>query len=769
MDTLLGIGLGNALGATVLAALAAVMGRLCRRPALRHGLWLLVLLKLLTPPLVPVRLPRQAAPVPAVAATPVAQPHPPEFVDVRPGGDAEDGPPQSQEMAATAAPAAPRAAAPEPLTPRLSWSAGLLPVWLAGSCLWWALAGLRLARFRRLLRFAEFAPAALQDEACRLAARIGLRRAPGVWLVPAAVSPMLWALGGAPRLLLPAALWAHLGDEQRQALLLHELAHLRRGDHRVRWLELAALGLYWWHPVAWWARRELREAEEQCCDAWVLWAVPDGGPAYATALLETVAFLSQTRSALPAAASGAGRVRPLKRRLTMILRGSPSRTLSWGGLLVVLGLAALLPLWPTWAQAPDAAARERSEEAKSLPLQSRIARAPDAPAGKSSSAGAGKVQAPSGRAGEWEGGFRKGPTEIEELEDEVELLEARLAVKQAEVEAARTAIATAQKAMQQYDTAQDRQRAQAEIVNQEAQLRVKEAELREPMVRLKQARRRLTQLQQPAAAQTQAEPSPAWARNLFESLDKDLGQLRGGAGVKYQFRFPMKNRSGETVHVAQVRMSSGTVTAEARPKELAPGADGAVVATLDSSRLAGEKVMKIVVAFDRPRPATVVLSVHFVASRQGPPHSPPKEGNEPTQADTQQRLQNLEKKLDALLREMDALRRELHPAKQGAKMPEDNSGDFMVTHTRGFRVPFQLDPATLARVRKLVLAVSADGGKTWETAATASPDQKHFDYEAPADGVYWFKLYFVDDMGQTQPPHSTKATPDLKVLVQSNK
>src|SRR5262249_259937 len=48
---LLDISLGNALAAAVLALLAAGVGRLCRRPALMHGLWLLVLLKLVTPPL----------------------------------------------------------------------------------------------------------------------------------------------------------------------------------------------------------------------------------------------------------------------------------------------------------------------------------------------------------------------------------------------------------------------------------------------------------------------------------------------------------------------------------------------------------------------------------------------------------------------------------------------------------------------------------------------------------------------------------------------
>src|SRR4051812_38404526 len=54
MDTLLHAGLSNALMAAVLALPAAAVARLGRRPALAHALWLLVLLKLLTPPLIPI-------------------------------------------------------------------------------------------------------------------------------------------------------------------------------------------------------------------------------------------------------------------------------------------------------------------------------------------------------------------------------------------------------------------------------------------------------------------------------------------------------------------------------------------------------------------------------------------------------------------------------------------------------------------------------------------------------------------------------------------
>ena len=71
MQTFLEITLSNAVVATVLALVAAVIGRVCRRPALVHSLWLLVLLKLVTPPLVPVSLSWLGAlEVPALASNP---------------------------------------------------------------------------------------------------------------------------------------------------------------------------------------------------------------------------------------------------------------------------------------------------------------------------------------------------------------------------------------------------------------------------------------------------------------------------------------------------------------------------------------------------------------------------------------------------------------------------------------------------------------------------------------------------------------------------
>jgi beta-lactamase regulating signal transducer with metallopeptidase domain len=355
VDTLLHVGLSNAVATCALAVVAAAVGYFCRRPAVRHALWLLVLLKLVTPP-VYVPVPRPAE----VPAAPVAVAPPADEAPAL-GADDEETPDDADEVAADddqpdsddepAAAAAPAPRPEEPWWSAVAWQPLAVAAWLAGSAVWLALAARRARRFARLLRYARVAPASVQRDAAMLAARLGLERAPAVRLVPGRVSPMLWAAGGSAWLLLPAGLLDRLDVVGRRTLLAHELAHLRRRDHWVRLFELLVTALFWWHPVVWWAKRELREAEEQCCDAWVLWALPESAKTYALALVETVDFLSEARPPLPALASGMGHVHDLRRRVTMIMQGTTPRALTWTGLLSLFGLGAfLLPVMPTWAQ-----------------------------------------------------------------------------------------------------------------------------------------------------------------------------------------------------------------------------------------------------------------------------------------------------------------------------------------------------------------------------------------------------------------------------------
>src|SRR5262249_44206601 len=259
--------------------------------------WLLVVVKLLTPPLFWVPVPWEApAPAPPAELQPVVL------------RQTEPLPLDRNAVAAQLRllEQASSETSEEQSSPVVGPMEAIALVWLAGSLLWFGWTAAYLVRFRRLLRHAGVTPAVLQQRVEQLAGRLGLRRAPALALIPGQLSPMVWSFLGRPQLLFPARLLERVSAVQRDTLLLHELAHLARRDHWVRWLELAASGLYWWLPVLWLARRALHAAEEECCDARVTQALPDSGRDYARALVETLAFLSPARTLLPAAASGVG-------------------------------------------------------------------------------------------------------------------------------------------------------------------------------------------------------------------------------------------------------------------------------------------------------------------------------------------------------------------------------------------------------------------------------------------------------------------------------
>jgi beta-lactamase regulating signal transducer with metallopeptidase domain len=630
METLVHIGLSNAVLATLLALLAAAVSLVLRRPALCHSLWLLVFLKLLTPPLYRVPVPAlapvavpvveetwQEAP-PAEEVLPVVGP-PPLAPAVRPAFQPDRSGWKAGRTSETEPPPAP-----------FSWQSAVAMAWLTGSLLWWAVALCRSLRFRRFLGHAQPAPADLREQTRRLARRIGLADCPEVWLVPAPVSPLLWALGRVPRLLLPAGLWARLTEEQRASLLVHELAHLRRRDHWVRWLELVVLGLYWWHPVVWWARRRLQDAEEECCDAWVTWALPDAGPAYSSALVETVAFLADARTAVPLGASGGGQARHLQRRLTMILNGTTSRklhALAFGGVLAVAAL--LLPLAPGAAEPPDEVqvkSRPKADDPK-LPEQAK-----DLPAAKPAAPKSAAAMDPfQARADHAAANLAE---QIEHARDEVELMEANLEVKRAQYAAAERAVAQARKhaervgqlaksnAISQEEYLAALQRAESD----EAQLLIKRAELREPEVRLMQAKRRLARLEQTAKEQR----GPVEKEKPKAATDGEDLRLR---------RLEMQ--------LDAIKKELDALRRELRPKEQrGQGSTTSTGTSLGSSTTSSTT--------DRTLSGSTTTSTGTLRGSLSGTSSSLSVG----EAD---RLRRLEMQLDAIKKELDALRRELRP------------------------------------------------------------------------------------------------------------
>jgi beta-lactamase regulating signal transducer with metallopeptidase domain len=360
METLLRAGLSNAAAAAIMALFVTCLSRpLARRPAILHGLWLLVLAKLITPPFyeLPVPWPVSSPAVESVGTEcRVAEAGPDtegvaevEALDAMVDITAFPAPSDRGRVGAHGLPGS--GAIRLSLAESLGW---IVAAWLVGSASVLIVSLRRIVRFQRRLADAREASWLEQEWVDDWAGRLGLGRSPRLLWVPGRISPMIWFFGPSPRLIIPEGLWKRLDGQQRSTLLAHELAHLRRGDHYVRLLELLATALFWWHPLVWWMRGPLRDVEEQCCDAWVVWALPDAVRSYAETLLDTLEFLDKSGRPEPLLSSGLGKVPHLRRRLTMIMTGSSRRLPGLAGKLGLLAAAgAMLPIGATWAQKAD--------------------------------------------------------------------------------------------------------------------------------------------------------------------------------------------------------------------------------------------------------------------------------------------------------------------------------------------------------------------------------------------------------------------------------
>lgn len=352
-EVFLAFGWNNLMVSAGLALIAWVVQRDGRSPFLAHLLWLLVLAKLVTPPLWGVGM----VEVPWQSAEQVAMEQ--QAVDLI-AASLQPASTGSETVLSTMVLPAPTTATAVEVAPEATslWSSTqqvLFGLWIAGSLLVFVISSYRIWRFQRLLHWGtSSAPAELQQQVGALAKRLGLRRPPRVLLSEARLAPLVWCLFGRPRLVLPAHLLEELDAEQMEWVLAHELTHIRRRDHLVRWLEWLACVAFWWNPIAWWARKNLRAHEEICCDAQVLRSLRAEPRAYAASLLQVAASLAPPDVRPPAVASAFTDGGELERRFHMILSKNPltriSRRLQ---AVVLLGAVALLPLGIATAQEPD--------------------------------------------------------------------------------------------------------------------------------------------------------------------------------------------------------------------------------------------------------------------------------------------------------------------------------------------------------------------------------------------------------------------------------
>lgn len=199
------------------------------------------------------------------------------------------------------------------------------------------------ARARR--RIGRWQPASTEVVALveRLCADLGVRRKPRVSWCSDHQGPFVQEGWGGPRVWIPEARWATWSPEDRELVLLHELAHLRRRDGIAHGIWSVLTPLYWWNPLLHWLQRASEEKAELACDRWATSLRTEGRDAYARALLE-LAWSRSRAMGIPGEAMVGRTRRRLEERIRAVFhedRPPTSRAAPWVALLV-LGLASCL-------------------------------------------------------------------------------------------------------------------------------------------------------------------------------------------------------------------------------------------------------------------------------------------------------------------------------------------------------------------------------------------------------------------------------------------
>ena len=361
----------SAIKGTVPLALAAVVALILRRDsaATRHLVWMMAIVALLIVPLLSATLPQwrvlpnwMSSPKSSVAA--IESVSPPALF--KSAGEVIELPQRATSVAAmevdqavspgvqpvTAEPASLLTTMnPKQIPPSIvkdwSWINAIPLVWAIG----FLILMLRLSAARWMLWNSERLAIVIgRQEASQrdpiviamtaLCSKLKIRRPITLLIHPHKTIPVVWGIFRC-RLMLPVAArqWS---DEQLQSVLMHELAHIKRGDILVQLLTQVACALHWFNPLVWFAAWRVDVERERSCDDHVL-ANGIRPSAYAAHLLDVVSGPSPARWT-QACGLAMARKSSLEGRLTAVLgkdlnRRSVSVTLAGLALFIAVGIA----------------------------------------------------------------------------------------------------------------------------------------------------------------------------------------------------------------------------------------------------------------------------------------------------------------------------------------------------------------------------------------------------------------------------------------------
>ncbi len=199
---------------------------------------------------------------------------------------------------------------------------GLWGLWVCG------LGMIALVRFRAWLRIRA---AVRSSSPLEIPAKVEVRTSPGL-LEPGVVGLLRSVL------LLPAGIIERLTKSQFEAVLTHELCHIRRRDNLTAAIHMIVEALFWFHPLVWWIGARLVEERERACDEDVL-RLGSEPQVYAEGILKVCKFYVESPLACVVGVTG----HSLKKRMEWIMRNHVGETLSvWKKLLLTTaGVVAL--------------------------------------------------------------------------------------------------------------------------------------------------------------------------------------------------------------------------------------------------------------------------------------------------------------------------------------------------------------------------------------------------------------------------------------------
>ncbi len=211
----------------------------------------------------------------------------------------------------------------------LAWSAGsaALALRLGAGLLW---------LYGPCLRGAEAAPEALEACLDRLRQAFAHHRPVRLLVSDLVDSPLVLGFWRSV-ILVPAAALLSLPEASLEAVLAHELAHVRRRDFLVNFLQNLAEVVFFFHPAVWWLSREIRAEREHCCDDAAA-ARCGGGLRFAQALADLEALRHRPPTQLAPSGHGGSLMHRIKRLLMPVL---PAQTLTRPGLLALAAVTVL--------------------------------------------------------------------------------------------------------------------------------------------------------------------------------------------------------------------------------------------------------------------------------------------------------------------------------------------------------------------------------------------------------------------------------------------